>query len=87
MRLPGTKDHSGLTALTTNDRQPITSSNYATAISTYVSVFRQRNGTRASQYFALIARRTLGVSLNGSMRAVPANSGPVIFPESCTGQS
>src|ERR1700722_7645334 len=52
----------------------------AGVISTYVSVFRQRNGTRASQYLPSIARRTRAALSFGRMRAVAANSGPVIFP-------
>src|SRR6266853_1680945 len=49
-------------------------------ISIPVSVLRHRKGTRASQYFALIIRRTRANSSGGRMRAVAGNSGPVIFP-------
>jgi len=48
-------------------------------ISIPVSVLRHRKGTRASQYFALIIRRTRANSSGGRMRAVAGNSGPVIF--------
>src|ERR1700675_1123226 len=57
----------------------------AGAISMEVSVLRHRNGTRASQYFALIIRRTRTNSSGGRMRAVAGNSGPVIFPRMVQG--
>src|ERR1700674_2253835 len=58
---------------------------HAGAISMELSVLRHRNGTRASQYFALIIRRTRTNSSGGRMRAVAGNSGPVIFPRMVQG--
>ena len=52
----------------------------AGVISTYVLLLRQRKGTLASQYLALMARRTRAASPGGRMRAVPEDSGPVILP-------
>src|SRR6516225_5935628 len=58
---------------------------YAGVSSTYVSVFLQSKGRRASQYLALIARRTRVAFSAGRMRAVAANSGPMIFPRRVQG--
>src|SRR5258707_10344898 len=57
----------------------------AGVISMAVSVLRHKNGTRASQYFALIIRRMRANSSGGRMRAVAVNSGPVIFPRMVQG--
>src|SRR6266478_8816202 len=57
----------------------------AGVISRTMSVLRHRKGTRASQYFALINRRTRGNSSAGRMRTVAGNSGPVIFPRMVQG--
>ena len=54
-------------------------------ISMELSVLRHRNGTRASQYFALIMRRTRENSSGSRMRAVAGNAGPVIFPRMVQG--
>ena len=57
----------------------------AGVISRTVSVLRHRKGSRASQYFALIALRTRGKSSLGRTRIVARNSGPVTFPRMVQG--
>ena len=49
-------------------------------ISKYVSVLDQIRGIRAIQYLRLIVCRACLCSSAGRMRAVAANSDPVIFP-------
>ncbi len=54
-------------------------------ISRKVSVFRQRNGTRASQYFALMSFCACSNSSGFRKRTLAENSGPVTFPRMVEG--
>jgi len=54
-------------------------------ISRYVSVLRQINGTRASQYLSLINFWACWNSSGFMKRTVAENSGPVIFPRMVEG--
>ena len=51
-----------------------------TSISRKMFFLLEKNEIRASQYLRLMVLRAPGQSSGGRIRAVAANSGPVIFP-------